>query len=61
MKFYVVLSHLAKCRNLRIKVLGNFAKKGGGVQPIWAMPVFRRVCFFAPSLFGIHLYAETLL
>ena len=42
MKFYSVLSHFAKYRNLRVKVLRDCPKeRGGGVQPNWAMPVFR--------------------
>ena len=40
-KFYAVLSHFAKCRDLRVKVLCDCPKQGGGVQPIRAIPVFR--------------------
>ena len=40
-KFYTVLLHFAKCCDLRVKRLHNGPKQKGGVQPIWAMPIFR--------------------
>ena len=39
-RFYAVLSHLAKCCNSLIRSAPQLPKvKGGGVQAFWAMPV----------------------
>ena len=41
MKFYAVLLHFAKCRDLRVKCSATAQNRGKRVQPILAMPVFR--------------------
>ena len=41
-KIYAVLSDFEKCRDSRVKSAPQVPKiEGGGVQPIWAMPIFR--------------------
>ena len=46
MKFYSLLSHFSDCHNLHIKSDQQLLKiEGGGVQPIWAVPIFRPFFF----------------